>query len=218
MDSTKKFQEAFDVLVKDLNAKVEEVRSNILNLKADVKVQVDGQKENLQEYGEKIKGRITQIVDIDKVRANVLAEAENLVDDTKIRLEKVFQFINQQVNVGEKRAKKAASSFSKKAEAFTDEIEEDVKKASKDLQKNITKVSNKAEENFKKVKKQVDTQVEKVSKEVKATVAKAKKEVEAKKAPAKKAATPAKKAPAKKAASKTAKAPAKKAAAKKTTK
>ncbi|MCO5232654.1 MAG: hypothetical protein LC105_10835 [Chitinophagales bacterium] len=75
-------------------------------LTADVKIQVDGQKEYLQEYGEKIKGRITQIVDVDKARANVLAEAENFVDDDKIRIEKVFQFINEQVNLGEKKAKK----------------------------------------------------------------------------------------------------------------
>ena len=107
MDSTKKFQQAFDALLKDFNDKVEEVRSNIQNLTADVKVQVDGQKENLQEYGEKIKGRINQIVDVDKVRANVLAEAENLVDEAKVRIEKVFQYVNEQVNQGEKKAKKA---------------------------------------------------------------------------------------------------------------
>ena len=114
MDSAKKFQNAFDTLLKDFNAKVEEVKSNIQNLTADVKIQVDGQKENLQEYGEKIKGRITQIVDVDKARANVLAEAENLVDDAKIRIEKVFQFINEQVNLGEKKAKKRQTISVKK--------------------------------------------------------------------------------------------------------
>ena len=108
MDSTQKFQQAFDTLLKDFNAKVEEVKSNIQNLTADVKVQVEGQKENLQEYGEKIKGRINQIVDVDKVRSSVLAEAENLVDEAKVRIEKVFQFVNEQVNQGEKKAKSAA--------------------------------------------------------------------------------------------------------------
>ena len=108
MDSTKKFQQAFDTLLKDFNSKVEEVKSNIQHLTADVKVQVDGQKENLQEYGEKIKGRINQIVDVDKVRSSVLAEAENVVDDAKVKIEKLFHFINEQVNQGEKKAKKAA--------------------------------------------------------------------------------------------------------------
>src|SRR6202008_3679212 len=86
MDSTKKFQDAFDILRDDFNAKVEEIKSNIQNLTSDVKVQVEGQKENLQEYGEKIKERINQVVDVDKVRASLLAEAENLVDEFKMRI------------------------------------------------------------------------------------------------------------------------------------
>ncbi len=114
MDSAKKFQQAFDALMKDFNAKVEEVKSNIQHLSSDVKVQVEGQKENLQEYGEKIKGRINQIVDMDKVRASVLAEAENLVDDAKVRIEKVFQYINEQVNQGEERAKLRLQNFLKR--------------------------------------------------------------------------------------------------------
>ncbi|HQD11806.1 MAG TPA: hypothetical protein PLW43_02575, partial [Chitinophagales bacterium] len=68
MDSTKKFQQAYDALLKDLNAKIEEVKTNLQHLSSDVKIQVEGQRENLQEYGEKIKGRINQIVDVDKVR------------------------------------------------------------------------------------------------------------------------------------------------------
>ncbi|HQV78035.1 MAG TPA: hypothetical protein PLJ42_04915 [Chitinophagales bacterium] len=215
MDTTKKFQEAFDKLFSDFNAKIEEVRSNFLNLKEDVKVQVDGQKENLQEYGEKIKGRISQIVDVDKVRANILAEAENVVDDAKVRIEKAFQFVNEQIQSGEKRAKKAAANFSKKADKFTDELEDDVKKATADLQKkadkfankvekdvkkataglqkNVAKATKEAEKNINKVKKQVETKVEKVSKEVKASTAKATKEVKMKvaKAPVKNVVTPA---------------------------
>lgn len=114
MDSTQKFQQAFDTLLKDFNAKVEEVKSNIQNLTADVKVQVEGQKENLQEYGEKIKGRINQIVDVDKVRSSVLAEAENLVDEAKVKIEKVFQFVNEQVNQGEKKQNLLLLIFLKK--------------------------------------------------------------------------------------------------------
>ena len=164
MDSTQKFQQAFDTLLKDFNAKVEEVKSNIQNLTADVKVQVEGQKENLQEYGEKIKGRINQIVDVDKVRSSVLAEAENLVDEAKVKIEKVFQFVNEQVNQGEKKAKSAAADFSKKAEKFTNEIEKDVVKATKDFQKTVEKTTDKFEKNFNKVEKKVESKVKKAVK------------------------------------------------------
>jgi archaellum component FlaC len=214
MATASKFQQAFDTLLKDFNDKVEEVKSNIQHLSADVKVQVDGQKENLQEYGEKIKGRINQIVDVDKVRANVLAEAENVVDDAKGRIEKLFQFINEQVNLGEKKAKKAASDFSKQAEKFSNEIEKDVKKASKDLQKNVKQATTKAEKNIKKVEKDIETKVAKVTKDVKATATKVTKDVKAKTETVKKdvkTAVAKTTAPAKKAAAK--KAPAKKAAA-----
>ena len=163
MDSTKKFQQAFDVLLKDFNNKVEEVKSNIQHLTSDVKVQVDGQRENLQEYGEKIKGRINQIVDVDKVRSSVLAEAENVVDEAKVKIEKLFHYINEQVNHGEKKAKKAATDFSKKAEKFTHNIEKDVKKASKGLQKNVQKVSAKVEKNVLKAEKNIESKVAKVT-------------------------------------------------------
>ena len=42
MYSTKKFQQVFDALLRDLNAKVDEVKSNIQHLFSDVKVQVEG--------------------------------------------------------------------------------------------------------------------------------------------------------------------------------
>ncbi|MBK9792003.1 MAG: hypothetical protein IPP60_02570 [Sphingobacteriales bacterium] len=161
MDSTKKFQQAFDALLKDFNAKVEEVKSNIQHLSSDVKVQVEGQKENLQEYGEKIKGRINQIVDVDKVRANVLAEAENVVDEAKVRIEKLFHFINENVNQGETKAKKAAADFSKKAEKFTNTVEKDVKKATGKLQKNVEKATVKFESNLKKAEKKIESKVQK---------------------------------------------------------
>lgn len=213
MASASKFQQAFDTLLKDFNNKVEEVKSNIQHLTADVKVQVDGQKENLQEYGEKIKGRITQIVDVDKVRDSVLAEAENVVDEAKNRIEKLFQFINEQINVGEKKAKDTATSFSKKAEKFTNDVEKDVKKASKDLQKNVKKTVAKVEKNVQKVEKDIENKVTKAKNDVKATATKATKEVKAKTATITKevkAAVAKTTAPTKKAA--TQKAPAKKAA------
>ena len=143
MDSTKKFQQAYDALLKDLNAKIEEVKTNLQHLSSDVKIQVEGQRENLQEYGEKIKGRINQIVDVDKVRATVLADAENVVDEAKVRIEKLFQYINEQVHTGEQKAKKAASDLTKKAEKASVNLEKEVKKATKEIQKDVELVSNK---------------------------------------------------------------------------
>ncbi len=222
MDSSKKFQQAFDSLLNDFNTRIDEVRSNIQNLTADVKVQVEGQKENLQEYGEKIKGRITQIVDIDKVRANVLAEAENAIDDTKFRIEKLFHFINEQVNLGGKKAKKSASTFTKNAEKFSAELEKDVKKAATKLDSNIKKTEAKIEKKVAAVAKDVKAAAKKVApaptKKAAAPTKKAAAPANKAAAPAKKtAAIPAKKvaAPAKKA---VAAAPAKKTAAKKATK
>jgi hypothetical protein len=203
MESKEKFKQAFDVLINDFNAKLDEFRGNMQHFASDVKVQVEGQRENFQEYGEKLKGRINKIVDIDrveKVRADVLAEAENVMDDAKNRIDNFFQYVNQQLNLGERKAKSTATNFTKQAATTKSKIEKEVKKAAV------------------KVEKEVKTRVAKAEKNVKAATAKVAKKVEvaakktAAKAKAKAPAKPAKKTAAKKAAPKKA---AKKPAAKK---
>ena len=57
-DQIDKFREALDALVNDFNIKVEEFRINLQNFSSDVQVQVQGQRENLHEYGEKLKSKL----------------------------------------------------------------------------------------------------------------------------------------------------------------
>lgn len=99
-----KFKEALDTLVNNVNTRIEEVKANLENLTQDIKVQVEGQQENLKDYQEKISQRFQTIVDADKIKANVLAETENFIDDLKVRIDNVFDLVQKQFDEFEKSA------------------------------------------------------------------------------------------------------------------
>ncbi|MBK8673361.1 MAG: hypothetical protein IPN93_10375 [Bacteroidetes bacterium] len=113
MKQQEKLKAAFDSLLQDVNTRIEEVRENITNLTADFRTQVEGQKENLSEYQEKISSRLNELVNVDSIKTNVLAETENFLDEVKVKIDRVFDFIHDSLNTGEKNVEKAAKNVMK---------------------------------------------------------------------------------------------------------
>jgi hypothetical protein len=185
MESKDKFREAFDTLVNDFNAKLEELRGNMQHFTSDVKVQVEGQRENFQEYGEKLKGRINKIVDVnrvEKVRGDVLAEAENVLDDAKTRIDHFFKYVNGQLNLGERKAKSTAGKVERSLKKVTGIVEKDIHKVKSQVSARVAQ----ANKNFDRSADKVIHKLEKAVKKAKAKAAPAKKAVAKKVVAAKK--------------------------------
>ncbi len=97
MNTKEKFQEAFDKMMKDFNEKVEEVKSNVETLTKDVRSRVEDQRGQFEQYAEKLQDKYGHRVDTNKIRDNFLAETENILDEVKVKVDKLFDYVQHQL-------------------------------------------------------------------------------------------------------------------------
>lgn len=190
MAKSPNIQEAFEKLKVDFNVKIEEAKSNIQNISQDIKTQVEGQRENLTDYKEKLASKYNEIVDVDKIKNSVLAEAENLIDEVKERLDKVFDYVQDQLK--NDTIKETFAKVEKSVDNATDRAKEAIEKATGSAKTVAKKAKKEVEKTTAKAKVEVEKVATKAKAEVKKTVTAAEKATKTATSSAKTTATKAK--------------------------
>jgi len=127
----------------------------------------------LSEYQEKIASRLNELVNVDQIKTNVLAETENFLDEVKVRIDRVFDFVYEQINTGEKRVEKAAKDVMDKAEKAVKTARATANKTVKKAQTAVDKAEKELEKEVKKTTRTAKKAVKETTATAKKTVAKA---------------------------------------------